>query len=646
MEEATSSRGGEIDTAPPFESVRAAVTMFGERAEPGGAFRVGILERQAHKDQQFYQVQEDLAQLQEQLAVAETAKKQALDELEETKGLVEDTKKKLEEVIESQASGLRAPNLEESENVDANNSIRLKEELETYKQQHTAAVSDLEAAKKEIARLKLALHAATVEVREAEAMAVEAVKKSEELLKELLESCELDKAELVFEPEAEGTSKHSAELRVSNTVTSSISCEEVENLRKQLASAKDLDLQLAASSNMLSNALAELAAAKTSETRMVAIANEARADLIKAAADLERSRAAEAHAIEVAEATEKELQVAKLKLQKLTEENASLPLVVESLKVEVEKAKAELLALKKKESKTITAAIAANANADLEKAKAELSAALLAEGKAKEAMESLTIALQQVTLEANEAKSAATGAVEEAQNGRLEAEQARSTISVLEVQLREALNVSEEAKLAETLATEQLKSLKETFASSISENIEPGAVLPVLKEEYEALNKKLQETEDLASKRIAAVEAQVEAVRASERELLIKLEAAKEEIEANKLAAKDALQRAEKAAAAKSAVENELRKRRVESEQRRRIAEAAAFQSSPLNGDLLTSTPEDKTVQVESLSQVQQVKTPHTDEKTIHMEGITLPKKNRKPSISKRLGSYLSRRKD
>ena len=77
---------------------------------------------------------------------------------------------------------------------------------------------------------------------------------------------------------------------------------------------------------------------------------------------------------------------------------------------------------------------------------------------------------------------------------------------------------------------------------------------------------------------------QVEAAKASELETLTKMEAAKHLIDSSQAAMKQAIQIAEAAEAAKSAVEGELRKWRSENEQRRKAAVAAVFQAVGTNG--------------------------------------------------------------
>jgi hypothetical protein len=160
-------------------------------------------------------------------------------------------------------------------------------------------------------------------------------------------------------------------------------------------------------------------------------------------------------------------------------------------------------------------------------------------------------------------------------------------------------------------------------------------------EEYKAMTRKVQETDELANKRVAAAMAQVDfcvelhaslllcwspqwmclclhtehfshisslfemvsmsfcalpyptsivwlmqadAAKVMEKEMLGKMDAAKKLIESTQTAMRDAIQRAEAAESAKAAVEGELRRWRADGEQRRKACVEAPIQAVHSNG--------------------------------------------------------------
>jgi hypothetical protein len=94
----------------------------------------------------------------------------------------------------------------------------------------------------------------------------------------------------------------------------------------------------------------------------------------------------------------------------------------------------------------------------------------------------------------------------------------------------------------------------------------------------------MHEAEELANKRVAAAIAQADAAKAVEREMQSKMDAARKLIECSQTAMREAIERAEAAEAAKSAVEGELRRWRDDGEQRRKAAVEAVIQAVSRNG--------------------------------------------------------------
>ncbi|KAK4398633.1 WEB family protein [Sesamum angolense] len=159
---------GEIDTSAPFQSVKDAVSLFGEGAFSGE--KPAIRKPKAHsaervlaKETQLHLAQKGLNKLKEQLKSAETTKAQALLELERAKRTVDDLTRKLKIVNESKDSAIRATEVANHQAVqfaETNNDClkgangSSNPYLETARTHYTAAVAELDAAKQELRKLR------------------------------------------------------------------------------------------------------------------------------------------------------------------------------------------------------------------------------------------------------------------------------------------------------------------------------------------------------------------------------------------------------------------------------------------------------------------------------------------------------------
>nr|KYP73482.1 hypothetical protein KK1_006108 [Cajanus cajan] len=216
---------------------------------------------------------------------------------------------------------------------------------------------------------------------------------------------------------------------------------------------------------------------------------------------------------------------AKELLLKLSGQENSVRSTVEALRMELENVQREHYELKEKESKTES--IVESLRLELQKSEAEIEANLAKESKARE------------------------------------------------IKLKEALEEAEEAKAAEASALDQIRVLSaSTSDAAHSSTSESGAKITISREEFESLVHKAEECDKLADIKVAAATAQVEAAKASENEVLKRLEETQKEIEDIKTETQEAMKRANMADAARRAVESELRKWR-EREQKK-AAEVAS----------------------------------------------------------------------
>ncbi|XVF70910.1 hypothetical protein PTKIN_Ptkin11bG0200300 [Pterospermum kingtungense] len=605
---------GEIDTSAPFQSVKDAVSLFGEGAFSGEKPAIKkpkaySAERAPAKETQLHLAQKELNKLKEQLANAETTKAQALVELERAKRTVEELTDKFKTVNESKDSAIKATEaaknqaklIEEanSGNLSGPDGARIQD-LETAKEQYMTVITELDAAKQELRKVRQNCDAslgvkidAFNQTEEAEHAAKVNMEKVGELSREISAIQEsIGQVKLAC---LEAQQEQAKIFAVKDTQNQLYKATLEESTKKLLALKKEFDPELA------QNLEAQLS--KTVDQIE---------DLRKQMQD------AKASDLESVLTVTSELDGAKESLQKVAEEEISLRSLLESLKMELENVKKEHSELKEKEAETES--IAGNLHVKLRKSKSELEAFLAEESKTRGACEEMISTLQQLSVETENARQEAEEMKKEAERLELEAEASRIALEEADKQLRVALEEAEAAKEAETRALDQINMLSERTNAARVSTSESGANITISREEVESLSRKVEESDNLAEMKVAAAMAQVEAVKASEKEALKRLEVTQKEIEDMKVATADALKRAEMAEAAKRAVEGELRRWR-EREQKK-AAEAAS-----------RILAEAQQVSAESSPQHYRVHNQTTPEKSVQARKL----EKEKPSISKKV---------
>lgn len=559
---------GEIDTRAPFQSVKDAVSLFGEGAFSGEKPAIRkpkqpqSAERVFAKETQLQLAQKELNKLQDQLNNAETTKSQALVELEKAKRTVEDLTQKLnvfsfskESALKAiEASRVQAKQVEEANNFRGGFDGFKQEDLDNAREKYITATAQLDDAKKELRRIRqdrnLLLETkatAAKQVAEAELTVQLNTAKASEIsneithLRESLVQVKLATSHSIEEQEKIFTEK---DIRKQAYKAS------LEESAKKLASLKnEYDPELAKTfESKLANTLTEIGSLQE---------------------EIEKAKTAD---VTIVKEVTLELDDAKESLYKVVEEETSLRNLMESLKKELENVKKEHLEIQQKESETEN--IADNLQEKLIAAKLELEGALAAESKVKGASEEMISTINQILSESLTMRGESEEMKKKAEELHLVAEATRKRLQETEVQLVAALAEVEEAKAAEERALDQIKVLSEQASAARASASESGAQITISKEEFDSLSGKTEESNRLTEMRVAAAMAQVEAVKASENEAVQKLELMAKEIEETKALTVEALKKAEMAEAAKKAVEGELRRWR-EREQKK-AAEAAS----------------------------------------------------------------------
>ncbi|GFQ03075.1 WEB family protein at5g55860 [Phtheirospermum japonicum] len=553
---------GEIDTSAPFQSVKDAVSLFGEGAFSGERPAIRKIkphsaERVLAKETQLHLVEKELNKLKEQLQNAETTKAQALSELDRSKRAVEDLTQKLKTIHELKNSAIAATEASKHQAkqfAEANNSNFTTEtdrSSNTDRAEYAAVVAELDAAKQDLRKIRQEYDAfieikntATERADEAENSVKANIERAGELSKEI------------------GVVKDS--IRVTNLEITRAKDEE-----KLIRADKDEQRQ------SYKTRLDELEEKLLSNPKIGNNNLEARLAETLSEIDILRNEIEDIKSkdLESVNTVTLELDGAKGSLNKVFDEENSLRRLVETLKTELDEIKKEHFGLKEKEIETESTA--GNLHVKLRKAKSDLEDAIAEEARARGASDEMVATIRQLASESRASRAEAEETKRKAEETKREAEIIKIKLEEAEKKLRVAVNEAEEAKEAEARALDRIQKLSEkTDAARASTSSEGGARIVISREEYDSLSRKVGESEKLAEMRIEAAMAQVEAVRASEKEAVRRLEGYEKEIEEMKSETKEALRKAEMAEAAKKAVEGELRRWREREE--KKAAEVAA----------------------------------------------------------------------
>ncbi|CAL5197313.1 unnamed protein product [Lathyrus oleraceus] len=528
-----------IDTAAPFESVKDAVSKFG-----------GIVDWKTRRTQSLER---------SKMVGHEFAKPNATEELENTKKLIEDLRLNLESVerdevqLKEEAEVVIRKIEELEQDIADEASFEAKAQLEVEQSMQSSAASELEFLKTELDSLRkeydYMVNGRDVAINNAEeavAASKEIEKAVEDLNAELIatkESLKLTRtAHLEAEEQTSGvvdeeTHNYKLELEKSE--------EELETLNQQVLSARVLKSKLEASSSLLLDLKAELAAYMESKL-------EDETDALR----------------------KKELEEVKMNIEKATAEVNSLKEASILLQSELEEEKLILNDLKESEEKA--SAKVTDLQVELEKSKSAIAFLQMKEDEAREVMAELPKKLQAAVQEADEAKSLSQAAQAELLQAQEEAEKAKASLATLQNRLHATKMEIGASKVSEKLAKDSIKALERsesTRGGSNTKEVDTSSLVTLTLDEYHELSKRTQKAEEQANLRITAANSQIEVAKESELRSLEKLEELNEELCVRRESLKIATKNAEKAAEGKSVVEQELRSWRADQEQQRKDSE-------------------------------------------------------------------------
>ncbi|CAK7344247.1 unnamed protein product [Dovyalis caffra] len=546
-------------------TVKAAVNMYGERILESSSSslkkpaQMDLPEKSSSRAKELHMAKRNLVRYKESSKAAESAKGKAESELLEAKGTVKDLALQIEQ------SNLKVK-------AQMGDMDRLKKLIERQdkaliagsaeRHQYEEVIRELEDVKQELSHLKIEMASVSEEKTQAEKKIassslqlssnmsqVEALRKKideaneEQVLVELAQIEALKEfGEIQAQREKEASEFSSAMEETRN---------KMKNVKEEISSSIDLESKLAVTLydvNLLQN---ELKLAKDMDAKVQ------RNDSMKYLGGSFR-KGKRSEDLPSLESITEELQAAKKELASIREEGFQFMASMDIIRNEMRHVTAETVRLKKaKEKSDITAQ---NLNSKLLRAKSKLETASAVEEKAKSILSSLSLTLEQLKTDVEVARKEKKLISKETANIKAEIHRTESQIDLTEEKLHAAIQELQAVKTSESLALGNLRNVIQNTMRSRASASQHSSSITISKFEYEYLTGHAAKAEEIADKKVAAAEAWIEALKASEKEILMKIELAHRGIKETRVEEEQEIYRTESSLSAKGMVEGELRK--------------------------------------------------------------------------------------
>ncbi|XP_051126896.1 protein PLASTID MOVEMENT IMPAIRED 2-like [Andrographis paniculata] len=290
-----------------------------------------------------------------------------------------------------------------------------------------------------------------------------------------------------------------------------------QDMIEEIEEAAELENNLAGTLSdvsMLSDKLKQVKEENKGLERMETWRNKAMSDDIQEGDTLESAS--------VLQSVVEKLEAAKKELKSVKEESFQFMSSMDIVRNEHKQVGDELAKLRSKEKKSEM--IIENLRSKLFQAKAKLEATSAAEDKAKSMALNILVTLEQLKSEAEAAKQEQALISERIAIIRAEVQNAETQTYLAEERLQLAQQDLEAAKLAEAAVLENLKALTEKTMRDRASSSRPSSRITISRFEYEYLTGHAAGAREIGDKKIAAAQAWIEALKASEKEIQIKSE--------------------------------------------------------------------------------------------------------------------------
>ncbi|XP_076960728.1 protein PLASTID MOVEMENT IMPAIRED 2-like [Bidens hawaiensis] len=226
-----------------------------------------------------------------------------------------------------------------------------------------------------------------------------------------------------------------------------------------------------------------------------------------------------------------QLEAAKTELANIKREGVDFMTSIDVIRNELKLVQEETARLEKEEEKQeLTIQIL---NSKILNGKANLESVTATTENANLIASNLSLAVDQLKAETETVIKERDLIIEEIKKIKLEIPKTESEIELSEKRLEAAMEELKAAKSSEFTALENLKNLIDSTVQSRELTSQNKSTIKITNFEYEYLTRKAGGAEEIADKKVAAAQAWVEALKANEKEILMKIKMAKQEI--NKL---------------------------------------------------------------------------------------------------------------
>ncbi|KAM0938038.1 putative WEB family protein [Dioscorea sansibarensis] len=509
-----------------ISSVREAINLFGVRMVSNGGKQNNLEPHFSQSDElatkrarEIHVAKMDIGRLCENKKCAEEEKARAESELYMARGMAIELARRIEEC--------NAKALAQKQELRSMNSPKMM--MDSQPLDFVQVMHELDRVKQDLSKLKLQVSSAI----EAKAKAESEIKASgskviameacaENLRKEIEHINEEHVLVELARMEAERELQEIESQRLAEFSQFSKSIEEAKNrikgLQKQIQQTQELERSLAVTTadvDVLQNEMVLVRAMEKNFNKSNSMSND------------KQEKEVEQNQQELRKA-EAELEVAKKELASYKNQGfqfmSSMDLIRKEL-IDIFKEKEQI---EKNEKKTDSAV--RNLNTKLLKVKSQLETALVADTRAKEIVANLSAALQQMLTDTEAVRRERQQITEESKSIQMEMKSEQAINSDNE-RLLVTMKELKAAKKAEETALKKLKTVAERAMRNRVCTHLPGSRITISSSEYEYLTSGAAATMDVANKKVAAILAWIEALKAEEKEMLLKIELMKSDIE-------------------------------------------------------------------------------------------------------------------